>query len=81
MGPTPVWLVTRVVSALLGIAGAYPALAAVARAGAAGPPGAGGSPVAHVPPVAGETLAAQAAVSVVVLGMYLLAAGRAGSPG
>jgi hypothetical protein len=76
MGPTPVWLITRVVSVLLGIAGAYPALAAVARAGAAG-----GSPAAHVPAVTGGTLVAQAAVSAAVLGMYLLASGREGTPG
>jgi hypothetical protein len=63
LGPTPPWLVTRAISVLVGLAGAYPLLKAI-RAGQ----------------VHGSTFAAQAVVSGVVLGGYLLLAASSGRP-
>jgi hypothetical protein len=72
LGSAPPWLVTRALSVLLGLAGGYPALVA-ARAVIAR-----GAQFAHA---SAGALAGQAAVSAVVLGGYLLVAGRPASSG
>ena len=59
LGNAPPWLVTRALSLLLGLAGAYPALRAV-----------------FAGQVHGGTVVAQVAVSVIVLGGYLMVAVR-----
>jgi hypothetical protein len=76
LGSPPPWLVTLALSLLLGLAGGYPALAAVLTAIRAS--------AAHgvQPAVAGGGfLAAQVTLSAVVLGGYLLAAGGQAAPG